>query len=504
MKPASPFLRLDDIPRHWACVAPDHPAIYQDGRVVTYAELWDCVVAARDFLHTKGVSTEDRVLIVAENSLALIALLFGSQLLTAWPVIANARLAQSEIAEIREHCQPSLTLFTHAASPDALRHGVSHRAVEVTPPGLPTFMVSTATVARDRYASERNPDVAMLAYTSGTTGKPKGVMLTHHGLLHFARMTQQARRMTAKDIVYGLTPMSHIFGIGTVLLATFHAGATLYLTARYQAEDLTAALAAGGISILQGMPTLFSRILSQQQRVGKAKLCAPRLRYLYTGGGPLEPCLKRAVEAMFGQTLHHGYGTTEYAGSAITTRIDHPRADTSAGHIIAGAEVRLVARDGSAPPPDKPGELWVRGPGVMRGYFRDPELTTATVTADGWLKTGDLARMGADNALHIMGRVEDVVVRAGVHIQPAEIEAVLNAHPAVRLSAVVEAIPQELVAFIEMHDGVPFDPVSLHHYVQESLPSYKRPSLFIRSMLLPVTASGKLLKRHLRDALRQS
>ncbi|QYY34001.1 acyl--CoA ligase (plasmid) [Cupriavidus pinatubonensis] len=495
--------RISDIPHHWAVQTPGHAAVLEDGRTVTFAQLWGRIEAAQRYLQTQGVGTGDRVLIVAENCLAVITLVFALSELGAWPVVVNARLSPREVEEIRAHCRPRLMLFSHAASPDALRHGIRYRAREIAPEGVGPLMVSAIDETSGREPETLAHEVAVLIYTSGTTGHPKGVMVTHRGLLHFARVTVESRRMHAGDCAYAVMPMSHVFGLGTLLLSTLQAGATLYLSARFNAADVTAAIRQGTITLMQGVPTMFSRILAYVRTSGAPLAPSPQLRYLYTGGGPLDPTLKQEVEAMFGQPLHHGYGMTEYTGSLFVTRMDRPRRDCSAGEIVEGAELLVVGPDGKPAPEGEPGELWVRGPGVMRGYYRAPELTDEALRPDGWLNTGDIGRLGPDGALFIVGRTKDIIIRSGFNVYPIEVESVINTHPSVRLSAVVGQPAadgnEEVIAFVEIKDGEKFDAVALQEYLVDRLSPYKRPEKILRVGTIPTTASGKLLKHQLKQ-----
>ena len=497
--------RISDIPRHWAARTPHNVAVFEAERTVSYAQLWENVGLAQRYLEQQGVGAGDRVLITAENSLALITLIFALSELGAWPVVTNARLTAREIEEIRAHCTPRLMLFTHAASPDALRHGLRYRAREIAPPGLGPLMAADVDAGSEREPQELARDVAALIYTSGTTGQPKGVMVTHRGLLHYARVTAEARRMGPEDCAFAVMPMSHIFGLATLLLATFQAGGSLYLVARFNVADACAALQRDAISILQGVPAMFSRILAHLTRTGVATLHSKRLRYLYTGGGPLDLSLKRNVEAVFGQPLHHGYGMTEYAGSLFITRMDRPRSDCSAGEIVEGAELRVVGPDGEPVPEGSPGELWVKGPGVMRGYYRAPGQTAEALRPDGWLNTGDIGRIGPDGALFIVGRTRDLIIRSGFSVYPIEVESVINSHPSVRLSAVVgnpaEDGDEEIIAFVELREGETFDAAELQAYLAERLSPYKRPARIVRVSAIPTTASGKLHKHRLRGMM---
>ncbi|QVN23144.1 class I adenylate-forming enzyme family protein [Burkholderia pyrrocinia] len=499
-----PAQRISDIPRYWASRTPDNVAVFEDARIVTFAALWANVEAAQRYLRSQGVGTGDRVLVAAENCLAVVTLLFALSELGAWPAIVNARLSEREMDVIRAHCRPRLMLFTHAASPDALRHGVRCHAREIAPPGLGPLMASAVDETSEREQDALARDVAALIYTSGTTGQPKGVMVTHRGLLHFARVSAESRNMQPDDCAYAVMPMSHIFGLATLLLATFQAGASLYLCPRFNAADVCAALGREAISILQGVPTMFNRIAAHVRNSGCA-IASPRLRYLYTGGGPLDPTLKQDVEALFGLPLHHGYGMTEYAGSLFITRMDRPRNDCSSGEIVDGAELRIVGPDGAAVRDGEPGELWVRGPGVMRGYYRAPELTADAFRPDGWLNTGDIGRLGADGALFIVGRTKDLIIRSGFNVYPIEVESVINTFPSVRQSAVVGRPSadgnEEVIAFVELNEGQAFDAPMLQEYLAERLSPYKRPGRIVRVAAIPTTASGKLLKQQLRAML---
>ncbi|NYI00421.1 acyl-CoA synthetase (AMP-forming)/AMP-acid ligase II [Cupriavidus plantarum] len=499
--------RISDIPRQRATCAPDDVAAFEGERTVTFARLWEDIGHAQQFLQSRGVGRGDRVMIVAENCLAVVTTIFALSELGAWPVVTNPRLTAREVEEIRAHCTPRLMLFTHAASPDALRHGLRYRAREIEPDGLGPVMAADTDTASQAEPEALASEVAALIYTSGTTGQPKGVMVTHRGLLHYARITVENRRMHPGDCAYAVMPMSHIFGLATLLLATFQGGGSLYLVPRFNVADACAALQRGTISILQGVPAMFSRMLAHLRKQGIERLDSPRLRYLYTGGGPLEPTLKRNVEAMFGQPLHHGYGMTEYAGSLVITRMDRPRDDCAAGEVVEGAELRVVGAHGEPVPSGTPGELWVKGPGVMRGYYREPTQTAEALRPDGWLNTGDIGRIDPDGAVFIVGRTRDLIIRSGFNVYPIEVESVINSHPSVRLSAVVGNATadgnEEVIAFVELREGATFDEAALHAHLAERLSPYKRPARIVRVAAIPTTPSGKLHKHQLRAMVRE-
>lgn len=493
--------RISDIPRYWADTAPDAPALNEHGAAVSYAALRESIGQARALLQQNGVQAGDRVMIVSENCRAQIALLFAVGELRAWPVIINARLSARELEVIRAHCTPRLQVFTVADSPDAQTHAAHYDAQEIDA-GFGRLCLSATDTSAIPERGEQADQVAALIYTSGTTGTPKGVMTSHKGLLHFARVSSASRDMGPSDVAHGVLPISHIFGLGTVLLATMYAGASLYVEPRFSPAHTMQALATHGISILQGVPIMFTRLLAHIRESG-APVNAPRLRYIYTGGAPLDPTLKQEVETAFGLPLHHGYGMTEYAGSLFITRIDRPRSDTSAGEIVAGAELRIVDDNGADVAPGAPGELWVRGPGTMLGYYRNPEATAATLQPGGWLNTGDIGQVDADGALFIVGRTKDLIIHSGFNVYPIEVESVINSFPGVRLSAVVGRDTadhnEEVVAFVEAKPGEHLDLDALRAYLKDRLSPYKRPAAIIEVLAIPTTASGKLLKRELKQ-----
>ncbi|WP_332612867.1 class I adenylate-forming enzyme family protein [Achromobacter sp. ESBL13] len=505
MPQAETLTRIHELLARQARQQPDAIVLYEEGGgTVTYAQLWQRVQAVADWLRGQGVQPGHRVLLVGENCTAMIAALFGCGVVGAWPVGVNARLSAREVDNIRQHAQPELLLYTTGVSSAAAAHAADANAVDadaaVWGPGVQAARAGTPTAAEtDALASE----VATVIYTSGTTGAPKGVLVPHRGLLHFARVSAASRRLTPHDIGYAALPMSHIFGIATVLMATVHAGASLVLRSRFDADDAFKALAHPGVSILQGVPTMFSRMMAVAPP--RAELRAPALRYLYTGGAALDPTLKRDAERYFGVAMHHGYGITEYAGSMFITRIDEPRDDCSAGYAVDGVEMRLGSPDAGAPKPGQRGDILIRGPGVMLGYYRNPEQTEQALLPGGWLDTGDIGYVDDSGALFIAGRSKDLIIRSGFNVYPIEVESVINAFPGVRLSAVVGRNTadqnEEVIAFVEPLPGARVDTDLLMLHLRAQLAPYKRPARIISIDTIPTTVSGKILKQPLKERL---
>lgn len=469
---------------------PHAPALCDGGHEISYAALWEAVRGTAAQLAALGVRPGDRVLVVGENSPAQVCLLFAAGLCDAWAVCVNARLTTREVDAIRDHCTPRRAFYTDTVSPEAAAHGARHGAVHVPAPApVGRWLVGPlAEAARpEAVHADGARQCAALLYTSGTTGRPKGVMLSHRSLLYVAAMSATLRGLARADRVGGVLPLSHVYGLASVLLGTLHAGACLHLVPRFTADGVLRMLREDGITVLQGVPALYARLLD-----AAAGPIASRLRFLYAGGSPLTAPLKARVEAAFGLPLHNGYGMTETAPTISQTNVAAPRGDASVGHPIPGVAIRTD---------DATGELWVRGPNVMLGYYRDAAGTAAVLRPDGWLNTGDVAHVGRDGALFIVGRTKEIILRAGFNVHPLEVETVLNGHPGVVQSAVVgRPAPdgdEEAVAFVELRGGA--GEAGLAAWLAGQLAPYKLPARIVALAALPCAANGKVLKAALRE-----
>jgi long-chain acyl-CoA synthetase len=489
------FTRIDAIVRAHAAAEPGAPALKEDGRTLSYRELEEAIDACAAWLRGLGVGAGDRVMLVSENCVAQVTALFAVASLDAWFVNVNARLTAPELDAIRGHCGARVVLYTAAASPEAAAHAAQAAQAGA---GAHAHEGLLASLHADSIVpAESVPEpVAALVYTTGTTGRPKGVMLSHRNLLFVAAVSSRLRGLASGDLAYGVLPVSHVYGLTSVLLGTLHAGACLRLAPRFTPRAMLDAIRDEGLTIVQGVPAMYARLLELCRADALPAPLASRLRFAYAGGSPLDPMLKSETERLLGLPLHNGYGLTEAAPTVSQTRLDAPRADTSVGHPIPGVEVRI---DGSG---DEPGRLWVRGPNVMQGYYRDPESTAAVLRPDGWLDTGDLARRGEDGALFIAGRSKEMIVRSGFKVYPLEVETVLNAHPAVTQSAVVGRVlsdgNEEVLAFVQPAAGSRLVVEELVDWAASRLAPYKRPARIVCMDTLPAAANGKVLKHQLK------
>ncbi|CAN5692034.1 AMP-binding protein [soil metagenome] len=476
-------------------------ALSDSHTALTYGQLPEVVQSVAKCLKNAGVRGGDRVLLVAENSVALAVCILAVSQLDAWSVTVNSRLSSREINNFLQHSGARIAVYFSQSSAEALAHGEAHGAQTVQwHPAIGDLMLGPLNLHTEPEPLEDDAaeQVAVMVYTSGTTGSPKAVMLTHSNLLFIGNNSRQLRQLTAQDIVYGVLPLSHVYGLSALLVASLMGGASLRLVPRFAVADLAQALASEGVTVLHGAPAMFAKLIETGKRPD-VHLQAPQLRVVQSGGAPLTLPLKQDFESMFGVVLQNGYGMTEAAPSICQTRLHAPRQDCSVGQAIPGIEVRL---DGADTDPAGIGELWVRGPNVMKGYYRAPELTAQTITPEGWLRSGDLARMEDDGAIFIVGRSKELIIRSGFNVYPIEVEQVLNAYPGVVQSAVVGrdvAGNEEVIAFVEVGQGSEINTDDLKLYLKNALSPYKMPAQIIVLDHLPAAATGKILKAELRQ-----
>ena len=494
--------RIHHLLDRWLAEAPQRPFIHlPQGRSLSFADLGALTDTAEAELRQLGVRAGERVLVVAENCPEHAALILACSRVGAWSCGVNARMAPNEIDAFATKADARVVYFTTAGSNAAAAHARRFAVLHSALPGMQHSPVDCQALAE---TGPQHGEVAALIFTSGTTGSPKGVMVGHDALIHFARISAASRALGPQDRSYAFVPMTHIFGLGTVLLASLHAGSQLVIRPKFDPSDLLDALAHHGISQLQGPPALYASLLAYLHQQGIRYPEAPALRYVYTGAGPLDLTLKKRVEAAFGQVLHHGYGLSEYAGTVHLTRLGEQRPDTSAGYVVEGADVQVADPvSGQRLPFGERGELWIRGRGLMPGYFRDPEATAAVMREGGWYASGDLGELHADGALFVVGRLKEMIIRSGFNVYPAEVELALNQLPGVQRSAVVGRPDkdgnEEVIAFVELLSGATFDEAAARLRLRELLAPYKQPSHIVTVTELPTSHNGKVLKRQLQE-----
>lgn len=485
---------------------PSAPALSDHlGTQCSFAELAKRVDACKELLRERGVGAGDRVLLINENCVAVLVWILALSEIDAVSVVINARLAQPEINRILEHCEPRLTvcfLDSNAAQTHWAKLREQGEHTEVTQFTAPLGLLQGGPRApldeADLPVSER---VCVMIYTTGTTGDPKGVMLSHRNMLFVAAVTSVLRGMTKEDRIYCVLPISHIFGLSAVFLATLYLGAELVLADRFDAESSLRTLRERRVTGMMGVPTMFARIIEYARANDLGSDEMPHLRFLYSGGSPLDPTIKRDTEQLLGVTLLNAYGMTESGPTICQVRWNEKLDNCSVGRPLPGMTLRVLDGNGKQVPLGEVGELHVRGPNVMRGYYKNPEATAAVIDDEGFLNTGDLVCLDEAGNVHIAGRSKELIIHSGFNVYPPEVEAAIAMHPDVVLCAVVgEAIDgnEHVIAYVQRKANSALTESVLHAFLKPTLSPYKRPATIIFLPQLPTAPSGKVLKHQLR------
>ncbi|WP_436215851.1 class I adenylate-forming enzyme family protein [Bradyrhizobium sp. LjRoot220] len=497
--------RIHEVTARQVANAPERIALVENGASWSYRDLQQRVTEIAAVLSSLGIRPGDRMIIVSENCIALAALLLATSRLDAWAIVANPRLSARELDQIRDHSGARRMFFTSGISKEAEAHASRNGAKSRKIGALREIGVGPLNESATVEPVEAEPakQVAVLIYTSGTTGTPKGVMLSHDNLLISAKTTAYIRKMNEDDKIYLVLPISHIVGI-SLLIMTLMVGGTVRMVSKYDPAAAAAAIAEEGITILNGVPATYQRLLEYKNVSGLKQLNPGSLRLIAVAGAPLDLNLKSRVEKEFGLPLLNGYGITECSPGISGVRLDAPRADQAVGTVLPGVEARVRTLDGIPTARGEIGELHVRGRNVMLGYYRAAELTAKVIDSEGWFNTGDLARFDGD-CLYIVGRTKEMIIRSGFNVYPAEVEAVLSSHKDVVQCAVVgRAVDgnEEIVGFVQLLPGSQATPEDLMSYIRFQLTSYKRPSEIIILDALPATSTGKILKHKLVESSR--
>ena len=344
-------------------------------------------------------------------------------------------------------------------------------------------------------------DTAVILYTSGTTATPKGVELTHGNLYSNATNAIAAMELDRDHRFLNLLPPFHVFGLTAGVLIPVVLGAPVFTLSRFSPLAVAKIVPTKRITTMLAIPSMYAAILN-------AKSIQPdtfrTVTLAMSGGEPLPERVRTGFQDRFGVRLQQGYGLTE-TSPVVAVCSQSAHRDGTVGRPIPEVDVRIVGPDGTALPSGQDGEILVRGPGVMKGYYRRPEETSRVLDADGWFRTGDVGRLDEDGFLSITGRNKEMLIIAGENVFAREIETALEAHEGVMQAAVI-GVPDELrgevpVAFIIPKDGIELSESELRNFAKQSIAGFKVPKRVVIRAELPTGPTGKILKRRLRELL---
>jgi acyl-CoA synthetase (AMP-forming)/AMP-acid ligase II len=480
---------------------PDRVAVTVDGDSITHAELNTDATRVAGWL-ARRIQPGHRVLLAAGASLGFLRCYLGSLRAGAVVVLANPGCTAPELAHLVSDSGARVAFADPGPARLLTRLPAPPQTVAVTgaPPGPPGR-------AGQRILA-RPEDAALIAYTSGTTGRPKGVPLTHRQLVASVRAAMAAWRWSADDVLVHALPLYHQHGLGGVH-ATLIAGGTGHVRSKFTPADIVATARATQASVLLGVPTMYQALLTATTGdggpplSGGAGMGTPEdrpvlsgLRLAVCGSAPLNPALAERLPAVLGRLPLVRYGTTE-TGLNVSNTCDDPHADTI-GVPLPGVMARLWSRD-AEPAAGQDGEIQLRGPQVFGGYWQDPEATAAAFTKDGWFRTGDIGRVDpVSGQLVIRGRIKEMIISGGLNVYPAEVEMVLESHPSVA-EAAVAGVPDErwgeqVTAWVVMRPGCAFDERALIAHARTRLTAYKCPKQVVELKALPRNHVGKVVR----------
>ncbi len=476
----------------------DRPAVRLDGLVLSYSELREAAGRATALLASAGVVPGDRVAIMLPNVPAFPIAFYGALGAGAVVVPMNPLLKSREIAFYLSDSGAKVLIAWHVVAAEAAMAAAAAgvQVIKVDEPDAAGLLAGLTAVPP---SAVRGADDAVILYTSGTTGQPKGAELTHAGLTRNADLT--ARTLISAgpgEVIMGCLPLFHVFGLTCALNAAIAGGSTLTLLPRFDPGQALEIIARDKVTIFEGVPTMYAAML---HHLGSGQADTSSLRVCVSGGAAMPVQVMRGFEQAFGCMILEGYGLSE---SSPVASFNHPvraRKPGSIGTPVEGVEMRVVDAEGAELPAGEIGEIVIRGHNVMKGYWGNPEATAETIR-DGWLSTGDLARADEDGYFYIVDRKKDLIIRGGFNVYPREVEEVLYEHPAVAEAAVI-GIPEpdlgeEIGAAVALKPGASANPSELRAFVKERIAPYKYPRYVWIVPDLAKGPSGKILRREVR------
>ncbi|HEX9967008.1 MAG TPA: long-chain fatty acid--CoA ligase [Solirubrobacterales bacterium] len=465
---------------------------------LSYGQLDDASARLATVLRERGVEPGDRVGVMLPNVPQFPVAYYGALRAGATVVPMNVLLKRREIAFYIEDSGAKLLLAWHGFAEEA-RGGAEDAAaelVEVEPESFAELFAGAEPTPG--LAEVADDDTAVILYTSGTTGKPKGAELTHANLLTNADVCMRTTsEIQAGDVVFGGLPLFHSFGQTVAMNASLKVGACLTLVPKFDPGEALETIERDRVTHFYGVPTMFGALLHHPER---ERFDTASVRTCITGGASMPVEVLRGFEEAFGCIVLEGYGLSETSPVASSNHPGRERKPGSIGTPIEGVEMRVVDEDDNEVAQGEVGEIVIRGHNVMKGYWQRPDATEEAMRG-GWFHTGDMARTDEEGYFFIVDRKKDLIIRGGYNVYPREVEEVLYEHPKIREAAVVgvphEEWGEEIGAAVVLHEGEELSAEEVSAYVKERIAAYKYPRVVWFLDDLPKGPTGKILKREI-------
>jgi long-chain acyl-CoA synthetase len=476
----------------------DRTAVKLDDLELSYEALEAGSARVAGLLAAKGVGPGDRVGLMLPNLPYFPFAFYGVLRLGAVVVPMNPLLKEREVAFHLSDSGAKVLVAWQQFS-DAARAGADKAGADVlvVEPGEFEKQVAAADPV-DEIAERADDDTALILYTSGTTGTPKGAELTHENLRAATQISVDLVDSGPETVTFGALPLFHVFGLTSGLNSCVRVGACLTLLPRFEPAKALEIVQRDKVTTFLGVPTMYAAMLHQDDSdsydTSSLDLCV-------SGGAAMPVEILRGFEEAFGCKILEGYGMSETCAIASFNRPDRERKPGSIGIPVPGVEMKVVDADGNDLPQGEVGEILIRGPVVMKGYWNRPDATAETLDDDGWLHSGDMASIDEDGYFFIVDRKKDMIIRGGFNVYPRELEEVLYEHPAVAEAAVVgiahESLGEEVGAAVALKPGQDASVDELRAFVKERVAAYKYPRIVWITETLPKGPTGKILKRQI-------
>jgi len=476
---------------------PEQIAVKLDDFELNYALLDQATMRTAGLLRARGVGVGDRVAIMLPNVPYFPACYFGALRAGAIVVPMNVLLKQREVSFYLRDSGAKVLFVWHGfaaeAEPAAAAAGCD--CIKVVPGEFEQLVFEHDPI--EEMSARDASDTAVVLYTSGTTGTPKGAELTHANLLSNCRTSHHLFDLGAGAVMLGALPLFHSFGQTCAMNTTVVVGGLLTLIPRFDPVKALEVIERDRVQMFEGVPTMYGAMLHVPDR---ERFDTSSLAVCASGGAAMPVELLRGFEAAFGCKILEGYGLSESSPVASFNHPDRERKPGSIGTPIEDVEMKVVDDGGHDLPGGEVGEIVIRGPNVMKGYWNRPDATAETIR-DGWLHTGDMARVDEDGYFFIVDRKKDMIIRGGFNVYPREVEEVLYEHPAVREAAVI-GIPddqygEEVAAAVVLKEGAEASPEDVSEFVKSRIAAYKYPRRVWFLDELPKGPTGKILKREI-------
>lgn len=487
-----------------------------DMQVVSYAQLASAAAQVQRHLAALGVERGDRVALSMPNVALMPALYYGIVAAGAICVPLNPLLSGAELEyHLRDSGAKVLFAFagtrlaSEASSTVLVKNGSVRCEIFTGGESSPVapFDAPTETVLEPVPVAAS--DAAIILYTSGTTGKPKGATLTHANILSNARSCVSVFGFTAEDVIFGGLPLFHAFGQTVSMNAAFAASATVALLPRFTPDGALNLIESAGVSVLAAVPSMYvSLAAALEAEPERARSLRGRIRFGISGGSPLPAPVHAAWKTLIECPVYEGYGLSETSPVVSFNQAEFGMVLGSVGRVLPGVQVQVRCPEGSECAPGVSGQLWVRGENVMAGYWNNP-AATAEVFDGEWFATGDVARVDEQGNIFIVDRIKDMVLRNGYSVYPREIEDVLYTHEQVQSVAVLgvpdERVGEEVVAVVMPRPGADEGVLQaeLNALARTRLAAYKYPRRYVMVESMPLGPTGKILKRDLRVVIQR-